>query len=169
MKVLPKDILNHCFLPFLDGIDSINYAIYHYEAHKELLDLKYASKIECKFTDDYVEFLVECAKQGLYHKIIDEYNGTPLHFAKNTEQTRVLIEAGADVNAEDNNGYTPLHFAETAEQVRVLIEAGADVNYNSIFGNTPLHFAKTADLFTSLQKLFPELPEYFPPSLETFP
>ena len=145
MKVMPKDILNHCFLPFLDGVNSINYAIYHYEAHKELLDLKYVSKIDCDFTDDYVEFLVECAKQGVYHEIRNYYNGTPLHFARTAEQTRVLIEAGANVNARNNSDYTPLHRAETADQIRVLIEAGANVNSVNYWGYTPLHYAKNTE------------------------
>ena len=41
----------------------------------------------------------------------DEHGGTPLHWAAalgRIEMTKRLLEAKADINAEDNNGYTPL-------------------------------------------------------------
>ena len=41
---------------------------------------------------------------------------------------KVLLEAGADLNARDEDGETPLHTAETAGVVKVLLEAGADPN-----------------------------------------
>jgi hypothetical protein len=55
---------------------------------------------------------------------------------------RDLIEAGADVNAKDNNGSTPLFFCALkghVEVARALIEAGADVNAKKDNGVTPLH------------------------------
>jgi len=48
----------------------------------------------------------------------DEYGGTPLHWAAvlgRVEMARQLINAGANVNAMDENGYTPLD-ATTLEQ-----------------------------------------------------
>ena len=38
---------------------------------------------------------------------------------------KVLIDAGADVNAKDIYNQTPLHVTKTAEQIKVLIGAGA--------------------------------------------
>jgi hypothetical protein len=55
-----------------------------------------------------------------------------------------LIDAGADLNARDDNGWTPLMVAarsETPEIVTLLIEAGADVNAMNDNGYTPLWFA----------------------------
>ncbi|MFC7441139.1 ankyrin repeat domain-containing protein [Laceyella putida] len=58
------------------------------------------------------------------------------------DQVRRLIEAGANVNAADEQGYTALHVAvskESLPMVRLLVEAGADVNAADHKGNTPLH------------------------------
>ncbi len=52
---------------------------------------------------------------------------TPLHETvgfSDTEITKLLIEAGADVNAKDRYGKTPLHLASKSA-AKVLIENGA--------------------------------------------
>ena len=72
---------------------------------------------------------------------------TALHFAAYNDKPvtlKALIEAGADVNAQDSDGSTPLSFA--AEEgnpmiVMELIKAGADVNLARHDGATPLHMA----------------------------
>jgi ankyrin repeat protein len=60
---------------------------------------------------------------------------TPLHWPAHnahTEIVRMLLAAGADPNAEENNwiGGTPLHWASerNSEIIRLLIAAGGDVN-----------------------------------------
>lgn len=61
------------------------------------------------------------------------------------EIVRLLIEAGAPVNAGYGEGQTTaLHLAAHhghAETVRALLEAGADVNARASYGRTPLHMA----------------------------
>jgi ankyrin repeat protein len=74
---------------------------------------------------------------------------TPLHLAAffgQAETARVLIQAGAAVNAVSRNEMhvTPLHSAAAArrdEVARILIGAGADVNAKEQGGYTPLHAA----------------------------
>ena len=87
----------------------------------------------------------------------DKDGSTPLHCAvwKGHQQVVVLlIEAGADVNAHNDNdhwGTTPLHAAAHANQAAIaqlLIDHGADVNAKDREGRTPMfhtsfHKAKT--------------------------
>ena len=80
----------------------------------------------------------------------------PLHwaaaYASSPSVLRVLLKAGADVNARSGvldvgEGMTPLHLIfflgreDMAESVGVLLKAGADVNARSKKKRTPLHFA----------------------------
>ncbi len=64
------------------------------------------------------------------------------------DSVTLLINRGADVNAEDNDGNTPLHLAayhNRFDVVALLINKGADVNAKSDKGNTPLHLAAYSD------------------------
>lgn len=56
------------------------------------------------------------------------------------------INAGADINANNDMGLTPLTYAETIKQTKLLIELGADVNAKSdVMEWTPLMLAKTTE------------------------
>lgn len=73
---------------------------------------------------------------------------TPLYEAANrghNEICKLLIEAGADVNAKNHEGWTPLHAATDEccdEVVQLLLERGADPNARSYTnGMTPLLIA----------------------------
>ena len=72
---------------------------------------------------------------------------TPLHEAcrsGNIRAARRLLDAAADVNAADKNGWTPLHEACNYgwfETVRLLLDSGADVNVRSSGGIAPTHLA----------------------------
>ena len=68
---------------------------------------------------------------------------SPLHYAAyegSPALVRLLIEQGADVNA-NGNGVTPLHYAALkgrVEVVRVLLDHAVGVDPRSLHGNTPL-------------------------------
>jgi ankyrin repeat protein len=72
---------------------------------------------------------------------------TPLHLASRggrEEVTRFLVEHGADVTAQDNNGMTPLHLASRgghARVARILVEHNADGTAHDSNGVTPLLLA----------------------------
>jgi len=60
---------------------------------------------------------------------------------------KVLLDAGANLEARDKDGYTPLHEAATSlregpevveEVVEVLLNAGADPKAKTIDGRTPV-------------------------------
>ena len=61
------------------------------------------------------------------------------------ETVRLLVEAGADVNAAEGfGGNTPLHEAVeegNAEIVQILVDAGADIEAEGFMGQTPLSLA----------------------------
>jgi uncharacterized protein len=59
---------------------------------------------------------------------------------------RLLLDAGADVNARQSGGWTPLHSAAQSGNVefaRVLVEAGADVSVRADNQQRPLDLALT--------------------------
>jgi ankyrin repeat protein len=74
---------------------------------------------------------------------------TPLHLASrwgHTEVARILVEHGADMAAQEKDGWTPLHLASQYVHVdlaRILLEHGADPAAQNKDGWwwTPLHFA----------------------------
>lgn len=51
---------------------------------------------------------------------------------------QALIESGADVRARGSRMDSPLHSAEGAEVTKILVEAGADLEAKEIEGYTPL-------------------------------
>jgi len=54
------------------------------------------------------------------------------------ECVRLLAEAGADVNARDNDGNTPLHATSFVDVAEELLRLGADVNARNNAGETPI-------------------------------
>jgi ankyrin repeat protein len=54
------------------------------------------------------------------------------------ECVRLLAEAGADVNARDNDGNTPLHTTSFLDVAEELLKLGADVNARNNDGETPI-------------------------------
>jgi hypothetical protein len=98
----------------------------------------------------------ELERIGWDKEFIDSF--TLLHWAAmegHTELAKGLIEAGADVNAQDKYKWTPLHYAamnNRIETAKMLIEAGADVNAKDYAKQTPLHYAKSY-----MRKEIPEL------------
>ena len=74
------------------------------------------------------------------------------------EAGRILLAAGAEVNARSDNPFAvlPIHSAVAGnhdEVVAVLIDSGADVNARQRHGWTPLHGAAQNGSVTSVERL----------------
>lgn len=72
---------------------------------------------------------------------IDEYGRTALHYVDNPEVIQKLINDGADVNLQDDNGWCPLHFFaqdSNVEAIQIALSNGADPNLADSHGNGPL-------------------------------
>lgn len=73
----------------------------------------------------------------------------PLHLAAarpdGADYIAILLAAGANVDARDEEGRTPLHHAASAspdsKSIRILLRAGASVNQANKEGQSPLHMA----------------------------
>ena len=64
------------------------------------------------------------------------------HHTPVSEVAALLLERGADANAQDGwSGYSPLHYAKDPVMAVLLLNYGADVNQKSDSGTTPLHTA----------------------------
>ena len=81
---------------------------------------------------------------------VDEVGSTPLDWAltsdhfNNGSVFRLLLEHGADINLQDEEGWTPLHeasFSGALEVVHLLLEHGADVEPKDSNGMTALQRA----------------------------
>jgi ankyrin repeat protein len=100
----------------LSAVDSFGFGVCRFAARNrrsEVLDLLVARGVDCN------------GPPGSH---------TPLHLAAlavNPDTMRILIDAGADLNARDRDGFTPLHTAARARDIgvfRLLLESGADVH-----------------------------------------
>ena len=80
----------------------------------------------------------------------NEFANQPLHAAaagRHVEVCRVLLAAGADVNATQHGGYTPLHEAAQhgdVEMSELFLSAGADPAMVTDAGQTPAEIATAA-------------------------
>lgn len=78
----------------------------------------------------------------------DADGDTALHvllWRGNDNWVRLLIDAGADVNAVGDMGETPLHIAirqDNVAAVEALLRAGAKTGHRSEFGHTPHEMAE---------------------------
>ncbi|MCU1234291.1 MAG: Ankyrin [Candidatus Solibacter sp.] len=87
----------------------------------------------------------------------DKHGTTPLHQAAangSAEAMRLLVAAGAEIDAANDFGATPLMWAiGEPEKVRILVGAGANVNARSKMGRTPLCLAAANDGSSATVKL----------------
>ena len=64
------------------------------------------------------------------------------------EEISVLIDNGADINAQGEHGYTPLHDAVEQghmDAVKLLVDRGANVSISNADGDRPIELAELLD------------------------
>ena len=141
---------------------------YGYKNKVKLLEDAMAATKEQHKKDEKLIKAVKAGKVEQVRKLLNEganpnaygdkeaHSGTPwggqtaLVYAKNLEIAQMLLDAGADVNAMDQNGWTPLMWAYTPkelEKVKWLIKHGANVNHILASGHTPLTLAIHSDYY----------------------
>ncbi len=84
-----------------------------------------------------VNIVKEQLDKNVFVDARDETSSTALHVAQNKEIIELLILRGADVDSLDENQMTPM-FNKEVYLTKILVEAGADINAKSEKGNTPL-------------------------------
>jgi ankyrin repeat protein len=68
----------------------------------------------------------------------DEDGETALHEALDDDVVKALIKAGANVNVRNNNGETPLMTNVSVEVLKILVAAGADIHARDTAGRSVL-------------------------------
>lgn len=94
------------------------------------------------------EQVQKALKNGANANAADEWRTTALHVAiwNNSDHrvVKLLLESGANPEAENSNANTPLIAAamnRNPEVAKMLIKAGSKVNNGNVWGETPLHVA----------------------------
>ena len=90
-----------------------------------------------KLIEDGVDVNAEVSDTGIKALIVAACGGY-------IKILKLLLDAGADINAKDNFGWTALHCAREVEIAKLLIEAGADINAKDNFNTTPLGSVKSS-------------------------
>ena len=84
-------------------------------------------------------------RSGPLHYAADGYITGPAWDAeRQVDSIQLLLDAGAEINAQDQNGATPLHRAvrtRCAAAVRYLLRAGGDPTLKNKSGSTAFHLA----------------------------
>ncbi|XP_059174816.1 ankyrin repeat and KH domain-containing protein 1-like [Physella acuta] len=98
--------------------------------------------------DSFTERVKLLIKYGANVNFKDHNGKTPLMKASKISDTqdvlRALLQAGADVNQQNNKGESALHYAavcESTDNAKILLEFKSDINLQNNMGMTPLFYS----------------------------
>lgn len=106
--------------------------------------------VSCNYELEWIEFLLALgADPNAREESSPEIHGTthytgatPFHYVHSVEHARLLLDAGVQINIQDDSGWTLLHHAAfhgNTELVKFLLDSGAHINIPNQTGITPLH------------------------------
>src|SRR6266702_3108630 len=126
---------------------------------------KVCGNSEDKSQEDGVHIVRLLLERGVDVNAQPKHKWTPLHFASyygKLETVRLLLDHGAAVSAETDNGDNPLHKVSQgtyasedagSDVARLLLQHGADVNAKARSGGTPIDSATRHQRFKLAQLL----------------
>jgi len=127
----------------------------------------------CREGDSCYEKAVSLIMQGCNTSGADEaFERTPLHWAAWSGAVRIgemLIDQGADMEADDLQSFTPMHLAAERGQsafIALLLTRGASTNARSTNGNTPIHYAANNNQAAAASKLLTAMHDKHPTNNE---
>jgi hypothetical protein len=102
---------------------------------------------------DYRRIVRTLLANGASPKGTDRLGNTALILTRSVDVARLLLEAGAEVNARCHSGKTPLMYASYGEidLVGALLAAGADPDIKNNDGETALNMAVNGEIRNLLQ------------------
>lgn len=83
---------------------------------------------------------------GANPRAADDEGNTPLHEVNRASAARALLKGGADPNARNAEGQTPIFSRYFADAKRVILEAGADVAARDNHGRTALFYQDSTEV-----------------------
>lgn len=101
--------------------------------------------IKASLVNDVEKVKKLLSQPGIDLEVVDDYGRTALNCARKLELIKLLVEAGANINAQNIYGDTLLIVEAEGyfDGVKIAIEAGADLNIENIYGQTALTRAIT--------------------------